>query len=338
MSIVRSMRKYFKEEVSTKLYQALDKAERSRTTLSLGGCPRFSRVMLEWTPFKRFYYKYFGDIDVKEAITRIEKLFPNGIVIVFRNEDAFTENSEAIASELMLRLGGNSLLTSIIWIESKESSSVDVSHLVKKVKQINGLKPLTRITRSPHASRDDTSSNTFWSGHYCIHIKGGGKTICEGDIELGNDIYDFATQETVDIIECQLVSMMLKSTNPELLLKNPDDFQTVKQFYDENTAGFDIKKYGIGNPLDSEGKLHCCLLRNKITSEQFLTNSGDFRIELCHLSAKEYTDIEIVNGKIETCFRPYNLAWGIALNNRMQGTMTIQQFRDYITSRVQLFQ
>lgn len=326
----------FRSEVRTKYTQSVDKAERESggVTIRLGGCARDSRVLFEWNHFKIFYDKHFGGRNPKDAISEIEKLFPNGIVVLFRNNDYFSlkvqAEPEPITSEVLLRLGSNELLSSIIYISSEGSSSRDVQHLVELVKSDVTLKPLKKAgtkKNMTHRSTATTSSNAFWTGHYSYRLKGGSETIGEGMIPLGNDIYDFATKETVLQVFSQLVFMMLHSENPEKLVLNDADIEEMKTFHSAQIGGLDIKKYGVTVPFDAEtGALICYTSTRPIRSEQFLTNTGSDRIELCHIRPKSELDVRIVNGKIETSFSPYNLVWGISRYNVAMQTTSEEEF------------
>lgn len=314
---INRIKKSLVEEINTKLNQFLDKAERNRITLGLGGCSRYSRVVWEYRYFIEFYDNKI-DGDTSEKIQLLERLFPNGIVVILRNSDYFTikDSSVEINKVLVSRLGSDKVLSVVILIESEYSSVTDeLEKLAKQLEECEHLQPLYKVPRS------SAQGNSSWEGHYCINLKGGkqDKSV-KGKIPLGNDIYDYADKQTVRDVTIKLIYEMLHCVNAVNLLKeeNPDELINIKDELREIIVSLNIPlhdniKYGV---------LRCCISNIEIKSSDFLEK----KIDLCHLSPKSYTDVIIDNGRVFTSYKSSNISWGLTHYNRMQGNMSKECF------------
>ena len=326
-----SLRKYrnlFVPTIRSKIKHIIDTATRSNDTLNLGGNSHFARCRLEWKHFK----EHFHGKDVKD----IEPFFPNGLVVVLRNNDYFDLHEKKERCELeesvLTRLGSDALVSSVIHIESFQSSSTDVLPLVKKLKDIPELFPLKVKDSSgkmTHTSTKTRTSNSFWEGHYAIHIKGGSsKTHTEGNIKLANPIYDYASKFVQDSVELQIVYMMLCSKNSEILLEDSSKITEVKSFFLEECKKrnlLEFERFGRSNPIDKDGFLVCCISSVPIDASDFLIETeSDESIQYCHIIPKSCSDITIVDSEVLTTFRPYNIGWGKKWVNRFQGDSSIE--------------
>lgn len=325
-----SMRKYFTDPIISKIEHIFNTATRdSKTTFNLGGCSHDVRVRWEMR-----YVRIFCD---KYGYTELENYFPNGLVIVMRNNDYFdAKNSTDPFDKFVLeRLGSDETISSVIHIESYESNcNSQIMNLIKQIQSDSTLKPLRK--KNTRMSHKGSNSNTHWEGHYAIVAKGGNNkvNICEGKIPLGNPIYDYADQYTSESVEFQMVYMMLCSENAKILLKDQTKFDEVKEMYRqecEKRGLLQFEKFAPSTPIDEQGNLRCCVLNIMIKAEQFLYESThNLVIEHCHIEAKSDSYAEIVDGRIQTTFRPYNIAWGHRWANRGQNEMTITIYRDMI--------
>lgn len=324
------MRKSFKPAIQSKIKHIFDTATRgSGTTFNLGGCSHDVRVRWEWKYFKAFCDKY--------GYEGLDQLFPNGLVVVMRNEDYFSmkKSTDPLEKFILERLGSDQLISSVIHVESRDSScNEQMMLLIKELQSDTNLKPLQK--KSTKMSHKGANSNTHWEGHYAIVAKGGSNkvNICEGNIPLGNPIYDYADEYTSESIEYQMVYMMLCSENAKILLNDESNFDEVKEFYRqecEKRGLLQFEKFAPSTPIDEHGNLRCCVLNNAITADQFfLPSTHDDAIEYCHIEAKSDSYAEIVDGRIQTTFRPYNIAWGHRWANRGQNEMSIMTYRDKI--------
>lgn len=330
MSKPVAMRKYFTAPIRSKIDHIFDTATRdSKTTFNLGGCSHDVRVRWEWKYFKAFCDKY--------GYEGLDQLFPNGLVVVMRNEDYFTikNSTDPLDKFVLERLGSDETVSSVIHIESYESNcDKQIMNSIKQIQSDSTLKPLRK--KSTRMSHKGPNSNSHWEGHYAIVAKGGNNTlnICEGKIPLGNPIYDYADNYTSESIEYQMVYMMLCSENAKILLEDQTKFDEVKEMYRqecEKRGLLHFEKFAPSTPIDENGNLRCCVLNNRITAEQFLLPSKhDDTIEYCHIEAKSDSYAEIVDGRIQTTFRPYNIAWGHRWANHGQIEMPIMTYRDKI--------
>lgn len=332
------MRKYLKKELVSKLKHIFDTSTRtSGTTFNLGGCAHDVRVRWEWKYFETFFNKNFATHSLQDCVVNIERLFPNGLVVVMRNQDYFTMKASSVPIEKLIvdRLGSDELLSSVIHIESSESNcNQDIMKLIERVKSDSSLKPLQK--KNPKMSHKGANSNTNWEGHYAIVAKGGNNklNVCEGNIPLGNPIYDYADSYISESIEYQMVYMMLCSENAQILLKDQTKFDEIKEICRqecEKRGTLNFECFAPCTPIDSDGNLRCCVLNNRIKAEQFfLLPTDKYSVQYCHIESKSDDYIEIVDNRVQTTFRPYNIAWGHQWANRGQNEMTIQEFRDMI--------
>lgn len=333
-------RKSFKPAIQSKIKHIFDTSTRgSATTFNLGGCGHDVRVRLEYQYFASFFHKWFTAENIEQSIREIEKLFPNGIVIIMRNEDYFTmkESIDPLEQCIVSRLGSDETLSSVIHIESRDSNCNEA--LVKMIDKLHSdttLKPLQK--KSVRMSHKGCNSNSHWEGHYAIVAKGGNNklNVNEGNIPLGNPIYDYADDYTSESIEYHMIYMMLCSENAKILLNDESKFEQVKEMYRvecEKRGLLDFEKFAPSTPIDEDGNLRCCVLNNPIKAEHFfLPSTHDDAVEYCHIESKNESYIEIVDGRIQTIFRPYNIAWGHRWANRGQNEMSIVEFRSKIKS------
>ena len=334
-----SMRNYFKPAIISKIKHIIDTAVRGgNITLGLGGVAHCQRTQGRFVNFERWYKK--NPVDLKA----IERAFPNGLVIVLRNNDYFNikDSTDPIHKLLVSRIGSNDLLSAVVLIENEDSGKIKLDDLVKKVREIPGWKPLSKVnSKMTHSSKGGKTSNSHWEGHYAINLSGGThKAIKEGLMQLANPIYDYASKEDTECIELQLMYTMLHCENAENLLVDPAKFAEVREKYRiecEKRALTDWSKFGDANPINKSGKLQCCIFRSKITADQFLgtCEDPDDAIQYCHISAKNEDDVTISpDGRVSTVFRPYNIAWGVKKDNIAQQKMSIAQVRQHFRDRV----
>jgi hypothetical protein len=329
------------EKIETKINHIFNTASRGKSALGLGGCSHSVRVIWEYNYFKEFYEKNFKDKPLDESVNMIEKCWPNGLVIVLRNNDYFDILTSDLPLNKMLKskLGSDNLLSVVIHIESYDSSCKDISHLFEKLKKIDGIIPLCKANPDKnmiHSTKDGISSNCNWKGHYAVNMKGGIVAgIAEGLIPLGNPIYDYASNYVQDSIKYQMIFMMLCCKDAKKLLKNEENFEKVKEDYKQKCQSrqlLDFEKFGIANPFNKNGFLQCCISGDELTAEDFLNLSDkEQHAQYCHISPKSYSDVQILNNEIFTTFRPYNIAWGKAYANRWQGDRSVKELRENIT-------
>lgn len=323
--------KYFVDSIQSKIRHIINTAERTPSTLGLGGNPHYVRTYWKHKYFREFYDKYFKPEE--EDILKFEKLFPNGMVIVLQNEDYFTlkESDKFLDKFIIGRLGSDLLLSSIILIQNEDSGKKDLTELINKLKENKELQPLSKKDESKnmcHTSTKEITSNAFWKGHYAINVSGGKQTsVKEGIMHLANPIYEYATEEVSNTIEYQITYLLLCSKNAEKLLKDATNLEKIKKEY-EKLANLDLSKFGIAKPLNKDGMLQCCVLGEEITAEQILGECEDCdTIQYCHISAKSETDAVLIDEKFYTTFRPYNIAWGKKWANLAQSDRSVEDTR-----------
>jgi hypothetical protein len=336
---ISSMRKSFKPAIISKIHHIINTAVRGgNITLGLGGVAHDRRTQWRFVNFDRWYKK--NPMDPKA----IERAFPNGLVIVLRNNDYFNikDSTDPIHKLLVSRIGSNELLSAVVLIENEDSGKIKWGDLVKKVREFLGWKPLSKVNaQMKHTSTKDKTSNSYWNGHYAINLSGGTHTATkEGLIALANPIYDYASEYDSESIELQLMYTMLHCENAENLLVDPAKFAEVREKYRiecEKRSLADWTKFGDANPINKSGKLQCCIFRSKITADQFLgtCEDPDDAIQYCHISSKNEDDVTIsLDGRVSTVFRPYNIAWGVKRANIAQQKMSIAQVRQWFRDSV----
>lgn len=328
-------RRYFKEPIVSKINHIFNTASRGYSTLGLGGNKHSVRALLEYTYFKKVYHTLFRTSATtdEQNVERMELLFPNGLVVVLVNTDLWDVKSsmDSIDAILLSRIGSDRLVSCVVLLESRTSASTDIKPLIQRLKtEYPTFQPL-KLAHSSHISSPVRTSNANWSGHYAIHAKGGTqKTILEGNIHLGNPIYDYATDSTSTSLEYQMIYSMLCSIGAETLLLEQyrSSFNDIKAAYRAECVKrnlLDYEKYHL-HPFNSKGELVCSIFSNPITAEQFLAKNDDCHsVQYCHYNGKKYDDVVVQDDHIVTTFRPYSIVWGHQWANYAQGDKTVDE-------------
>lgn len=312
------------------------KSERRASTIGTKGTPHHSRTYWELKFFEQWYHDNFGESDCFQIL---ETLFPNGLVVILRNYDYYEihDSNEFLYKELVKRLGSNQLVSSIIVVENNDSGGEDLTQLANKVSSNTEWQPLSPYFVGQvmtHQSQNVGDSNTYWRGHYAINISGGNteSNICIGNMPLGIPIYEYGSEEISESIELFLVYSMLCAENAKILLKDPLEFEFVRDYYKhecEKRGMLDKSKWVDAQPFDEYGNLQCCISFQKITADDFLRDKSDMDcIQACHISAKSESDVSIIDGAIYTTFRPFNIAWGKKWANIGQGDSSVREYHD----------
>jgi hypothetical protein len=330
----------------SKIKHIINLAERRASTIGTKGTAHHSRTYWELKFFEQWYHDNFGESDCFQIL---ETLFPNGLVVVLRNYDYYEihDSNEFLYKELVKRHGSNQLVSSIIIIENNDSGGEDLTHLANKVSSNTEWQPLSPYLVGQdmiHQSQKIGDSNTYWCGHYAINISGGNteSNIRIGNMPLGIPIYEYGSEEISESIELFLVYSMLCAENAKILLKNPLEFEFVRDYYKhecEKRGLLDNSKWVDAQPFDEYGNLQCCLSFEKINANDFLRNSLDANsIQYCHISAKSESDVSIIDGVIHTTFRPFNTAWGKKWANMAQGDSSVCEYHDRTLKLAQTIQ
>jgi hypothetical protein len=335
--VITKYRSSLVDKMVSKIKHIIDVSENGRSTISTKRTSHSSRTYLRLDFLEQFYYDNFGESD---CFKELESLFPNGLVVVLLNNDYYEiyDSNEFLYKELTKRLGSNELISSIIVIENSDSGKENLTQLANKVlsnTEWQPLRPAVEGQNMKHQSQSVGDSNTYWCGHYAIDISGGNtaSNMRFGNIPLGIPIYEHTSSEyTLQSIEMFLIYSMLCAHNAKILLKNPLEFELVRDYYKEECEKrglLDESKWIDAQIFDENGNLECFLACEKITADDFLRdNSDDDSIQHCHLSAKSESDISIVDGVIYTTFRPFNTAWGKKWANMAQGDSSVREYHD----------
>lgn len=325
------------DAMASKIKHIISVSENGGNTIGTKRTSHSSRTCWELKFFEQWYYDNFGESDCFQIL---ETLFPNGLVVVLRNYDYYEihDSNEFLYKELVKRLGSNQLVSSIIVVENNDSGKENLTHLANRVSSNTEWQPLSPYLVGQdmkHQSQNVGDSNTYWRGHYAINISGGNTSsnIKIGNMPLGIPIYEYTCSEyTLENIELFLVYSMLCAENAKILLKNPLEFEFVRDYYKhecEKRGLLDRFKWVDAQPFDEYGNLQCCLSFEKITADDFLRNSLDENcIQHCHISAKSESDVSIIDGVIHTTFRPFNTAWGKKWANMAQGDSSVLEYQD----------
>ena len=189
-----------------------------------------------------------------------------------------------------------------------------------------------------HTSNETQSSNSLWEGNLAVNIKGGSKkeesTDKRGNVLLVNAIWDYASKEDAARIELFMIYSALCCRDGRNLLKTPDNYDRIKEQLRLECVQknlLNIENFEEGYPFDKDGNLVCCISGNEITSKHILGNIKEDTIQACHITGKSESDVFISDGKIQTSFRPYNIAWGFEFWNRAQNNLTIKEFKQKLT-------
>jgi hypothetical protein len=342
--MVHNKLKDFVIPFQTKITSLINKAEQYKSPIGLKRNPHYSRV--GWR------YKYVKEFMEKNNIsdeTTMSSYFPNGLVIELWNEEYFElrDNSDKIDKIDTFILNqieeSESLVRSVVILKNIDSGRTNYDELIKKVKNSKELIPIkTKVYKMKHTSTKKISSNSQWGGNLSADIKGGSnKTVYNvGNCLLVNGIWDYASKEDTDNIELLLIYSALCSKNADKLLKDESQLEKIKkEFKDECEEKnlLSIEKFEEGCPFDHHGNLVCCISGNEITAEHLLGDIEEDKIEACHIDAKSESNVFINDGKVQTSFRPYNIAWGFEFWNRAQKNYSIKKFKEKL-SRCPRFQ
>ena len=344
--MVHNKLKNFVIPFQTKITSLTTKAEeyKKKSPIGLKRNPHCSRV--GWR------YKYVKEFMQKNNIsdeTTMSSYFPNGLIIELWNEEYFElrDNSDKIDKIDTFILNqtkeSDSLVRSVVILKNTDSGRTNYNELIKKVKESKELIPINcKVSPMKHTSTATRSSNSLWEGNLSADIKGGSnKTVYNvGNCLLVNAIWDYASKYDTDCVELFMMYSALCSKDARSLLKNPEDFEKIKEQLRIECIQNDllnIEDFGEGCPFDKDGNLVCCISGNEITSEHLLGDIEEDKIEACHIDAKSESDIFIKDGKIQTSFRPYNIAWGFEFWNRAQKNYSIKNFKEKL-SRCPRFQ
>lgn len=325
------------DEMVSKIKHIIAVSENGRSTISTKRTSHCSRTYWKLEFFEKWYYDNFGESD---CFKELESLFPNGLVIVLHNNDYYEicDSDEFLYKELTKRLGSNELVSSIIVVENSDSGKEDLISLANKVRSNNEWEPLRPSVEGQnmkHQSQSAGDSNTYWCGHYAIDISGGNtaSNMRFGNIPLGIPIYEHTSSEyAIESIELFLIYSMLCAYNAKILLKNPLEFDLVRDYYKqecEKRGLLDESKWIDAQIFDEYGNLQCFLSFEKISADDFLRDHLDNNsINHCHISAKSESDVSITDGVIYTTFRPFNTAWGKKGPNMAQGDLSVREYHD----------
>jgi hypothetical protein len=327
----------------TKITSLTTKADEYKSPIGLKRNPHCSRV--GWR------YKYVKDFMEKNNIsdeTTMSSYFPNGLIIELWNEEYFelrdSTNLDKIDTFILNQTKeSESLVRSVVILKNIDSGRTNYDELIKKVKNSKELIPINcKVSPMKHTSTEKISSNSRWGGNLSADIKGGSnKTVYNvGNCLLVNGIWDYASKEDTDNIELVMIYSALCCKNAHKLLKDESQLEKIKkEFKDECEEKnlLSIEKFEEGCPFDDHGNLVCCISGNEITAEHLLGDIEEDKIEACHIDAKSESNVFINDGKIQTSFRPYNIAWGFEFWNRAQKNYSIKRFKEKL-SRCPRFQ
>lgn len=320
--------------------------------------PRKNRVLISWDAVKR------SELTIQQLDT-----FEGGVVVEFVNNDFFDANNKEnnVFNELVLRLGSNENVSSIISIKSEAGSSSSAVPREAFAKLVNNtsvrykgnLVTVNRSNYMEYALSQDIKGrgqgNDTWSGFLFVSIRGGQQDKIEThsgqELTLFNPACEYASEDVCEDINLVMSYYALKSIDEESLKdEDMDDWREYKFLVHniENmlkTIQYDNESYK-GNLYDYvkrqysvslvPGQLTDPIQLTRITIDKFdistrTEDSLDFTHEEAVIFEKYYWD------NIKNCVlspaRPTNAFWSYHLSNMMQQNYSLDDYFMYEESR-----
>ena len=306
--------KYFVESMQTKLNKLLW----ARANMS-PICNCHDRAHLRMY----MYYNNFKQVDCSEFREYTEH---SGIVIIA--PPSIIKSNEEQDKYLFGLISSKMPITCVIGFEGKgtQETKKEMEQFIKYAKE-QGWNELQH-TKSKIGNKDII-------GEYFCHLRGSGKnTIKIGCVPTGNDCLEYADENTVNKITCQLAFMMLCVPDAEKLLIEPSKLQEcktiVKKLCDDNNLN-DFSLYPV-NPFDNDGHL-CCWSGEKMYANSFLNDSTSHAAaQKCHIDSVATAILKFNKEKKEliTVCRLYNFLWGTRRANLTQSQGSIKEALEFL--------
>jgi hypothetical protein len=328
----------FNKDFKTKIESLINKSDQYKSPIGLKRNPHHSRVGWKYEHVKQFMKD--NNISNEDSLS---KLFPNGIIIELWNETYFQlrdgPNLDELDKFILKQVqSSDSLVRSVVIGKSIDSGKTNYSELIKKIRESQELIPIKcKVSTMKHTSTQTQSSNSLWEGNLSVDIKGGSKktesTYKTGNALLVNAIWDYASKEDTESIEVFMIYSALCCKDGYKLLKNPEDYEKIKEqirveCLEKNLLN--IEDFGEGCPFDKDGNLVCCISGDEIKADDIFGKNEGYTVQACHITAKSESNVFIKNEKIQTSFRPYNIAWGYEFWNRAQNNLDIKDFKEKV--------
>ena len=269
-------------------------------------------------------YNEFREIDCPEVRVRD---FPHGIIVIA--PPSIVDSQDEPDRFLLSRLGTNEPVSCVIGIEGKglRENKEKASEFIAMAKE-KGWSP----TKTSGGKRSGSSRihNSGWTGHYFVSLQGAGNDGVEiGCDPLANHCLEYADDETIFSVTCQLLFMMLKCVDAGKLLKDPSTLtksvETLQNLCETHDL-LDFSRFPT-NPLNADGVL-CCWSGETITADSFLGDSSNQKYaQKCHIDSVANAKIKFDKntGKLVTLCRPYNFMWGMRWANLLQSQGSMQE-------------
>ncbi len=329
--LLKSINKSLPKSIQTKLKNINKAADDNAIPCTT---KRVSQTSREFIPYKIIKY---NNITLQQLQTE-----PNGVAVGL-SYDVYeslrdSDNKTELEQYLLKNIGGNNIVSSIVYIMKEEGSSGSgpQREMLKKLKlEIvkNNWQPITIHGTFAHGTKH--MGNEKWQGHYYYNICGGAQERLKSWTDKEPQIFTtyknhMNNKQVVDDNKACLIYQMLhtwdinkyiKKAEADKFKKQLGDYLKTKKYMEQNCLEL-INNLKV---IDKEGNLVSPILCKNLSIEDFEKEKA---INISHNEA-------VCKNKIYWCennkillsdYRPGNLFWDLKIGNMQQQDFTLDEY------------